>query len=116
MNKKKEFNYIINKKLMQIRISLYTLDLVFEDDIIITSGYRLKYIEEGNTVFEWQNSEKPLFSINNLLDIPIQKVFIDKSSNLILEFFNKCTLLIMADQSEGESYMIFNHHDFDSFP
>lgn len=113
MNIEKDLNFIIGKNLIQIRMNLYTIDLIFEDSILITVGYKTTYTERGtNRQQKWDYTNNQNFAINKLLGNCILRAEIDVNYNLILEFENKRTLMIESERAEGESYIIYNSDDF----
>ena len=55
---------------------------------------------------------KKMFSINNLLEIPVKKAVVDITENLILDFENGDSIIIRSRKDENESYIIYYKNDF----
>lgn len=113
MNIKENINFIIGRNLIQIRINQYSIDLIFEDKIIITIAHKVIYIEKGtNKEQQWDSIKNPQFSINTLIGVSVAIAKVDVNNNLVLEFENKELLIIESAKDENESYVIHNGNDF----
>lgn len=113
MNIKENINFINGRNLIQIRINQYSIDLIFEDKIIITIANKVIYIErEANKEQQWDSIKNQKFSINTLLGVSVAKAKVDVNNNLILELENKELLIIESAKDENESYIIHNGDDF----
>jgi hypothetical protein len=113
MNIEENLNFIIGKKLIQIRMNLYLIDLIFENKIIITIANKVTYVEEEtNKQQQWNSTSNQKFFINKLLETSVIRAEVDKNKNLILELENKKKLIIESARDENESYIIYNADDF----
>ena len=112
MDIKQDLSFIIRKSLIQLRINLYTIDLIFENGIIISIANEVVYIEGENRIQIWDSVNNPKFSINKLLGILIVNAKVDEQDNLIIEFRNNGTLIIKSAKDIHESYIINNGDDF----
>lgn len=113
MDINKDIEFIREKKLIQISFSLYQIKLLFEGQIIIEIGNCIEYIDNNESIQNWNYLlSKNSFSINALLDISVTKASIDNSSNLKLKFRNGEFLIIKAAGDGNESYVIYNNKDF----
>ncbi len=113
MDIEKDLNFIIGKNLIQIRMNKYTINLIFEDNILITIGYKITYTEGGiNSHQNWDSINNQNFSINKLLETSVVKAEMNKNYTLIIEFENKKILTIESARANYESYIIYNGHDF----
>ena len=113
MEIKKDIQFIIQKKLMQICFGLFMIKLNFEDEIIIEIADSIEYTKKDSKVQKWNyTSGRKIFSINNLLEIPVKKAVVDIGENLILDFENGDSIMIRAGKDGNESYIIYCKKDF----
>ena len=112
MDIKRNVDFIINKKIIQICFSRYQIKLIFDDKILIEIGDSIKYIGKNGTVQRWSYVENRNVSINSLLEVLVKKDFVDDSENLKIEFVNGDIVIIEAAKENNESYVIYNQNDF----
>jgi len=112
MNIRNSLKFIEGKSLIQIRMNLYTIDLIFENEIIVTIANKIKYLDRENKICEWSSVSNSFFSINVLLGKQVSKAIIDKFDNLMLEFENNEFLIIESAKDGNESYIIHYENDF----
>ena len=114
MNVKENINFIIGQNLTQVRISRYSIDLIFEEKIIITIANKIIYIDkETNKEQQWDSIKNQKFSINRLLEAPVTIARVDANNNLILELENEKLLIIESANDENESYIVYYEDDFE---
>ena len=112
MNIKENINFIIGKQLIQIKANLYSIDLVFEDNVIISIANKVTYIDkETNKEQQWDWINNQEFSINKLLETSVVKANLDLKDNLTIEMENNKLLIIESSIDEGESYTIYKDDD-----
>lgn len=106
-------DFIVGKKLMQVVINRYTIDLYFQDVIHIQIGSPIIY-SEGRTgiISQWDYINNQPFAINELIDQVAISAEVDEDENLTLEFEDHGRLFIKAKKDIGESYIISHRDDY----
>ena len=91
MDIKQDLSFIIRKSLIQLRINLYTIDLIFENGIIISIANEVVYIEGENRIQIWDSVNNPKYSPHLGYVVNVVKIEINLRPSL-LHLRQSCTV------------------------
>lgn len=97
------------KNLIQVKMNRYSIDFVFECDILIIVGHKLRYLKgDTKTLQQWDWVNNQQIALNDLLEKPVSYAEVDQNENLILIFDDQSEVIIEAEKGDHESYIIHN--------
>jgi hypothetical protein len=97
---------LLGKTLQQVRFGLYQIQLVFDDDLIVSVGEKLTHKSADGVLQIWSFLDgRRNISINNLLEIKVANAQFE-GGDLKIDFANDESLIIHSGTDGLESYEI----------
>ena len=114
MEIKNDISFLIGKSIQKICFSLFQIELYFDqEEIRICVFDSLIFLDKNLIKEEWnyKNGRKE-FSLNSLIEVPINRADVNINSNLRIEFENGESIEIKSAKEGNESYILHRNSDF----
>ena len=101
-------SFFLKTEIVQINFGLYSFGLVFNKlNIFISTSAIAEYYQSDGTSSKWNaQNGRDIFSINKLLEIPVNSTFVEPCGTLHLHFENGDKLKFMAVEGAIDSFII----------